>query len=103
MNDRIRRTKEQWLELFQRQVESQLNNSAFCRQENINDKYYSKRKRELLDPPPSTDTGFIKLTKKQSSALHANNSISLQYQQSYMQIPLHTDPRWVASLLKSLS
>ena len=103
MTERTRRTREQWLELFQRQSDLQLNIADFCRQENLNDKYYSKRKKELLDNSDNADGGFIKLSQKNKRPLGGNQAIIVQYHQAQLQLPPSTDHRWVAGLLKSLT
>jgi len=103
MTERTRRTKDEWLALFKRQEESQMSNSEFCRQENLNDKYYGKRKKEMLDPASSDELGFIKLSKKHRRQMSNGGVIALQHNHTSLHIPLHTDPHWVASLVKALS
>ena len=44
----IRRNKEQWLSLFQQQTESGLSATDFCKQQELCDKYFSLRKKQLL-------------------------------------------------------
>jgi len=44
----IRRRKEQWLTLFQQQIESGLSAAEFCKQHELCDKHFSLRKKQLL-------------------------------------------------------
>ncbi len=45
-----RRTKGQWRELIEQQEVSGLSAAEFCRQNSLNTKYFSLRKRQLSDP-----------------------------------------------------
>ena len=104
MTERTRRSRTQWLGLFQRQSELKLNIADFCRQENLNDKYYSKRKKELLDNDDHSTGGFIKLSQKNMRSHAAGQHVmTLQYHQAQLQLPTSIDSRWMASLLKSLT
>lgn len=44
----IRRSKEQWLSLFQQQTDSGLSAAEFCKQHALCDKHFSLRKKQLL-------------------------------------------------------
>ena len=59
-----RRTREQWLGLFQAQVESGLSATQFCRRRGINPNYFFQRKGELGRRPEASvekAAGFVEL------------------------------------------
>jgi hypothetical protein len=53
----IRRNKEQWLSLFQQHADSGLTAAEFCKQHDVDQAYFSLRKKQLLSP--SAETTFV--------------------------------------------
>lgn len=53
----VRRTESQWRELFESQQNSGLNVAQYCRQHQLNAKYFSLRKRQLNEEKPG---GFVR-------------------------------------------
>jgi len=51
----VRRSKAQWLALFESQVQSGLSSAQFCRRNKLCPKYFSKRKQDLnYTPKPAS-------------------------------------------------
>ena len=101
MTKRKNRTRENWKALIKAQLESGLNAAEFCRQQQLNAKYFSKRKTEHLrhtQEPPST---FVKIQTPRQTNPSAN--IHLQYKNAHLQIPSNIDSAWLADLLGFLS
>lgn len=97
----IRRAKADWLLLFKQHQESGLSASAFCRENNLCTRYFSKRKKELFNPSekPKT-TRFIKAKLKPKDTPDA--VITLQHHQTHLRLPASISPSWLAELIKAL-
>ena len=57
-----RRTKAQWQALIEQQQSSGLMAAEFCRQQNLNPKYFSLRKKQLCQ----SSNGFVKIAPLQN-------------------------------------
>ncbi len=103
MTKRKNRTKEDWKALIEAQLESGLSATEFCRQQQVNAKYFNKRKTEYLHPidalePPSA---FVKIQTPVQTTPSA--SIHLHYNNTRLQMPSNVDSAWLANLLELLS
>ncbi|MFK5892429.1 MAG: IS66 family insertion sequence element accessory protein TnpB [Pseudomonadota bacterium] len=106
MTKRKQRSRAQWLELIEQQKQSGLKASEFCRQQELNPQYFSKRKRHLslhsesaLQPSP-----FVKVKPLNIISAPSNQSrISLSYQNILLQLPTNIEPHWLAQLVRALT
>lgn len=90
-----RRTREQWQQLIAEQQASGLSASAFCRERQINPKYFSLRKQQLK---PAAKPAFIQ-AKMNATPLACP---SLHYNDAELTLN-NASPTWVAQLLRELS
>lgn len=100
----IRRNKEQWLSLFQSQMQSGLSAAEFCKQQGLCDKYFSLRKQQLL---PSTES-FVRVVKPsslKSKIALPDNKIGMQCRLGSCVLHFESVPDvvWLSQLLKALS
>jgi hypothetical protein len=106
MTKRKQRNRAQWLELIEQQKQSGLKASEFCRQQELNPQYFSKRKRQLSShsEPASQPSSFIKVQpSNKKSASSKENSISLSYQNIQLQLPTNIEAHWLAQLIRALT
>ena len=97
----MRRTPEQWHELFTAQKASGLNQAQFCKEHKLCPKYFSLRRRQLR-----SHSGQVKATpaliQVQPPRVQLTAGVSLHYQG----IEIHfgqSDPQFIASLVKQLT
>jgi len=57
-----RRTKSQWRELIDQQNASGLTAAEFCRRHELNPKYFSLRKKKLIDSQIQPSNEFVQVT-----------------------------------------
>jgi len=69
MKPHKRRSQEQWQLLIKEQQSSGLNAAEFCRQKGLNDKYFSKRKRQLSTQHGKEFT-LVKEVETKNSGVH---------------------------------
>jgi len=101
MKSQKRRSQSQWQALIKQQLASGLNAAEFCRQKGLNDKYFSKRKRQFSGQSNEIkQKPFIKI---QSPTQAAGADLVLQYQDVQLQINAKPEAIWVAQLMKALS
>lgn len=100
----VRRTREQWIELFKEFEQSKLLASEFCKERNICQRYFSKRKLQLgfgVTQKPVTKN-LVKLMRAAPKEI-AVQSINLHYGDIRLAIPSNQSPEWVASLVKAFA
>jgi len=105
MTKRKQRSRAQWLELIAQQKQSGLKASEFCRQQEINPQYFSKRKRQLSShfEPASQPSSFINVQPSHKISVPSKERrISLSYQNIQLQFPTSIEPQWLAQLLGAL-
>jgi len=105
MTKRKQRSRAQWLNLIKQQEESGLKASQFCRQQELNPQYFSKRKRQLrLNSEVSSQVSpFIKVqSSSKVSISEIESRISLSYQNIQLQLPTNVEPQWLAQLMGAL-
>ena len=97
----IKRTQEQWRNLFTEHQASGLKAIDFCKQHKICPNYFSKRRSQLLNTEKkSTSTSaFVSVTPTTQTG---TSTLSLQYQQINITIPATVSPDWLATLLQQL-
>ncbi len=106
MASRQYRNKSQWQTLIKEQQTSGLSAAEFCRQNQLNAKYFSKRKSDyLLALQEDKMSPFVRLKQAQSNVEtpHINQQILLKHKASQLYIPDTIDIHWLASLLKVLA
>jgi cell fate regulator YaaT (PSP1 superfamily) len=98
----IRRSKEQWLSLFQQQTESGLSAAEFCKQHELCDKYFSLRKKQLL-----VDNFIPVVVRPQKpktvSTPEAKTGMQCRLGNCVLQFESLPDAAWVSQLIKALS
>lgn len=92
-----RRTQDEWRKLIAQQKESGLSATQFCKEQGINDKYFSTIKYKLKEKNNSQHS-FQAL-----GILGGSQSISLRTKGVDIQIPLSVDAHWLAALAKQLA
>lgn len=99
MEKRKYRSRDEWKALIEKQLESGLSAAEFCRQQQINAKYFSKRKTEHmhLANKPEAPSAFVKI---QPPVLATQSvGIHLHYKNTRLQIPSRVGSAWLADLL----
>jgi len=97
-----RRTREQWLVLFQAQAESGLSATEFCRQQGIDPNYFFQRKgsvRPTPKPVGDSGAGFVELRAPAPVA----EAVELRFGQVSLSLPPSVSPGWVAALMRELA
>ena len=97
-----RRTREEWLDLFQSQVESGLSATEFCRRRGINSNYFFQRKAIIgADPGPANEkvAGFVELRPPAGCA----GAVEVRFGKVSLSLPANASPSWVATLVRELS
>ena len=99
MRKRKNRNKEDWKALIKAQLGSGLSATKYCHQQQINAKYFSKRKTEYmrLTNTPEAPPAFVKIQLPVQTTQSA--SIHLQYKNTRLQIPSTISSAWLADLL----
>jgi ribosomal protein S18 len=96
-----RRNKEQWQEIIKKQQLSGLSAAQFCRNEQIDQKYFSKLKRQLLEESKIIKPIFTKVKIKHQELQHA--TIKYTYKNSTLKFNQLPDAKWLGELLSSLT
>jgi hypothetical protein len=93
-----RRTQEQWRQLIEEQQASGLNATTFCRDRQINPKYFSFRKQQLKRV---AQPGFIRATREPTQS-RALTQPSLHYKGIELTLD-NCSVEWVAKLIQQLA
>ena len=97
------RTQDEWRELFKIQANGDLSVAAFCKEHNIGQSYFYKRKSDLIAKNiQPIKSSFIKVKSQQGNTTPVT-SIKLQYQQTRLILPLNISPSWLAEFIKALA
>ncbi len=95
-----RRTKSEWQDLIKSQAQSGKTAAAFCREQGINAKYFSLRRRQLSERPARQAPSFVPVTLTRSVSVE---KLTLSDSGgARVELPLNIEPRWLAQLLRSL-
>jgi len=92
------RSRDDWRELIEEQQTSGMIAAVFCRERNINAKYFSLRKQQLLLNSPNKAPAFIKASVKPMRL----SEPSLTFKGIHLSLG-NSSPLWVAQLLQELS
>ena len=90
-----RKTSEDWKRIIQDQQASGLTAAEFCRQNNINQKYFSHKKLKFT----SQQSPFISAKKPKAST----DVILLSWNEMHLEFNPQTEPETIASLMKALN
>lgn len=98
-----KRTKDDWRELIEQQIASNLSVAEFCKQHSLAQTYFYKRKSDLkkLAKKPQASS-FIKVSKPLVND-YQNVSIKVQHKQSQLSLPVSVSPSWLAEFIKALA
>lgn len=91
-----RRTPADWQQLIDDHKQSGLSAVAFCKERNINPKYFSLRKC-AAEQSPLPAFAVAQVTPRPPS------SINLTWQGAEIKLPASVSPQWVAQLCRELS
>ena len=95
-----RRTKSDWEALIQAQAESGMTAATFCREQGINAKYFSLRRRQLSAASQKQVSRFVPVSLERSGH---GEKITVRYAGSTtLELPVGVEPRWLAQLLQAL-
>ena len=98
----MRRTKEQWQALIQAQAASGLSATEFCKQQGLNDKYFSLRKQQLRQPV--SDAAFVPIIKSFSKDGAVDSSeFILNHGHCAIEFKRAPSAAWLAELIQALS
>jgi len=106
MANRQHHNKKQWQSLIKEQQASGLSAAEFCRQNQLNAKYFSKRKSDYpLALQEKKPCQFVQLKRPQSKTETPQISpqLLLKHKDSQLYIPDTFDIQWLAALLKALA
>ena len=90
------RKPEQWLEVINEQQASGLSAVAFCKNNNINPKYFSHQKNKLMP----NKNAFIKATPIEQPC---DSNITIICGDVTVQLPAITSPQWISECIKALN
>lgn len=91
-----RRTRADWQQLINDHKQSGLTAVAFCKERNIDSKYFSSRKCAAEQSPPTT-FAVAQVEPRPPS------SICLTWQGNEIKLPASVSPQWLAQLCRELS
>ena len=90
------RNLEQWQEIIREQQTSGLSAVAFCKNNNINPKYFSHQKNKLHPEKAA----FIKAA---TAEINLNESISIIHGNTTLKLPASTPTQWITECIKALN
>ncbi len=95
-----RRTPAEWLNLFNEQEQSNLNDKDFCQERSLDVNYFKKRRKQLLnsDIMPNA-SAFIPMTVTRTTD---TVSIELKCNDVILTLPISIPPAWLAELVQHL-
>ncbi len=104
MTRRKHRSEFEWRQLIEQQASSGLNGITFCEQEEISCKTFYRHRKALKGKiADSVTSQFIKIQPEPLRSIALQPTAVLQYRDSCLQLPVGTDPMWVAELMKALA
>ncbi len=104
MKKRQRRSPAEWQALLEAQRDSQLCVVDFCRQQSLDAKYFSKRKRAFeTQGMTSPQNRFVKMVPALSLSRASDVDLVLHHQNTKLVFRTGVDASWVAELMKALS
>jgi hypothetical protein len=97
----IRRNKEQWLSLFQQYTDSGLTAVEFCKRHDVDQAYFSLRKKQLLSP--GAETTFVPVARFKKDVATSNVKMQCRFESCVVQFESLPDVTWLGQLIKALS
>jgi hypothetical protein len=94
-----RRTEQEWRQLFSRQEQSGLSAAQFCRENNLCNKHFSKRRKELQGESKGSSKTFVPV---QVARPQAVDFLHIRYGRVEIQLPCTMDVNWLAALVQQL-
>ena len=94
-----RKTKPQWLALFDEQKQSGLSVARFCKQKQLSEAYFYLKRKKLQ----SQDSQLSTFVAARPGTVTSDSVMRLQFGQCQLQLDTTTNSQWVADLMKSLS
>ena len=102
----IKRTPEQWRELFSQQAASGLSAQTFCSQNNLCAKYFSIRKKQLNTKSPKASSDFVRVVNASTipTLIDENKSRGFIFRHGNSELYFNATPSiaWLAQLLRAL-
>ena len=89
-----RRTQSEWLALFESHTQSGLTATDFCKQHQINHKYFSLRKKQLLEEPSPFVQAVVQT--------RVGSEITLKHGKTTLSFSGDISPAWIAQLIRAL-
>ena len=102
----IRRSKEEWRALIQAQKTSGLNQMQFCKEHELNPKYFSLRKKQLLSALElhANSTEFIRLDRAPGNESLSSAPVIIRVQGVELELPSTTaSASFLAELVQCLA
>ena len=93
------RSRSEWLGIIQQFKSSACTPAEFCQQQNLDYKYFLKRKRSL----ESKNSGFVKVQTSTAKRVIPSADLVLQYQNTRLHLTTEIDAQWLAQLMRALS
>ena len=94
----MRRTRAEWHSLIDEQKNSGLTQTKFCKDKNINPKYFSIQKSKLRKPFTASASPFVKV----KTLSKQNSAMTLIKGDVQLRMDTGADPVYVASIVKAL-
>jgi len=98
----LRRTVDQWRQLFQAQHQSHLSAAEFCRQQGLCSKYFSACQKQLGWQAESRPAESVRTPFMPAVVSSRPSGIELHWQSAQLRLPTDVGPQWQARLLKVL-
>lgn len=95
----LRKTKSQWLALFEEQNQSGLSVAQFCKKKQLSEAYFYLKRKKLQSQDNQVNT-FVAV---RPESVTPEPAMTLQFGQCQLQLDSSTNSQWVADLMKSLS
>lgn len=104
MTKRKYRNHSEWLSIIQQFESSGCTSTAFCQQQNLDYKYFLKRKRNLESKSAgrSKTAAFVKVQTNTAKQIMPSIDLVLQYQNTRLHLSTAIDAQWLAQLMRSL-
>lgn len=95
----LRKTKSQWLALFEEQKQSGLSIAKFCQQKQLSEAYFYLKRKKLQSQDGELST-FVAARPEVASP---DTAMTLQFGQCQLKLDTSTNSQWLSDLMKSLS
>ena len=96
----VRRTRSQWQALFEAHASSGQTAAVFCREQGVNAKYFSLRRRQLGETREQLASSFVAVSvegidRREKITVRDGRGVTIE-------LPLAIEPRWLAQLVQAL-